>query len=103
MTDKGSAAAAKPYSCNPVWNSATAHLKPLTGLRFVAALLVVLCHGVGTWRPQMIPIPPAPDQLHTFTAVIVEVATQGGGLAVTLFFILSGFILTYTYLQPDGS
>ena len=63
----------------------------LTGLRAVAALLVVLFHykyivpGLGQ--------SPAPG------ARVI----QAGFVGVSLFFVLSGFILAYTYIGDDGS
>ena len=59
---------------------------PLTGLRFFAAIAVVFFHfGKGH-------ITRAPGFL-------VNVAT-GGAHGVTLFFILSGFVLAYNYANP---
>jgi peptidoglycan/LPS O-acetylase OafA/YrhL len=56
-----------------------ASLPALTGLRFLAALVVVIDHtGYGPVAAMVAPF---------------------GGVAVTLFFILSGFILTYTYTR----
>lgn len=60
-------------------------IDPLTGLRFVAAFLIVLGH---------FGIPPSPQ-------FVVNVLTHGF-VAVNLFFILSGFILTYSYAGDDG-
>lgn len=59
------------------------HLKALTGLRFWAALWVVLFHY---WPHLQAP----------FTPMLV----QKGYLGVELFFILSGFILCHVYLPP---
>jgi peptidoglycan/LPS O-acetylase OafA/YrhL len=56
-------------------------LPALTGLRFLAALAVVLLHFMA-----MIDFPPP----------LAELARQGG-LGVSLFFVLSGFILVYHY------
>lgn len=53
----------------------------LTGLRFVAALIVAVSHF-----PQVIPI----NSLH----VALE---RQGSAGVTIFFVLSGFVLTYNY------
>ena len=61
-------------------------LPALTGLRFVAAAAVVLYH---TARP----LADAPWWLHSIIA--------HGNTGVTLFFVLSGFILAYTYLPGD--
>lgn len=58
------------------------HIRPLTSLRFIAALWVVLFH----YWPKL----DAP-----FTPMLVE----KGYLGVELFFILSGFILSHVYRQ----
>jgi peptidoglycan/LPS O-acetylase OafA/YrhL len=60
-------------------------LPALTGIRFLAAFYVVLFHGL-PWLRQKFVVPRA---LETFLG--------NGYLAVNLFFVLSGFILTYTY------
>jgi peptidoglycan/LPS O-acetylase OafA/YrhL len=66
-------------------------LPALTGVRFLAAFYVVLFHGL-PWLRQKFTLPQA---LQTFLG--------NGYLAVNLFFILSGFILAYTYEgQIDG-
>lgn len=57
---------------------------PLTGLRFFAALIVVVHHFAtpdNVWLANF--------KLHSF-------------LGVTLFFVLSGFILSYTYVERPG-
>jgi peptidoglycan/LPS O-acetylase OafA/YrhL len=64
-------------------------LHSLTGLRFIAAFLVVL-HHFGK--------PPSP-----FLEQFVRNVLNHGFVAVTLFFILSGFILTYSYLSHEGN
>jgi peptidoglycan/LPS O-acetylase OafA/YrhL len=61
-------------------------LEALTGLRFVAAIWVVLYHG-------------APKFFSDPTNVAVRFASYGY-IGVSLFFVLSGFILAYTYLDP---
>jgi peptidoglycan/LPS O-acetylase OafA/YrhL len=66
-----------------------AQLKPLTGLRFVAALHVVLVHLAVV------------GHLGTLPAALTEIVSRGY-MAVPLFFVLSGFVLTYTY-APTGS
>src|SRR5438128_7044986 len=65
-------------------SAAPVHLKPLTGLRFLAALLVVLYHVDLASR---LPLSP-----------IVGI----GYVGVSFFFVLSGFILAYTYLDAHG-
>ncbi|MGA7316918.1 MAG: acyltransferase [Silvibacterium sp.] len=77
--------------------SLTLHRTPLpalTGIRFVAAIQVVLFHfGADFARRNGAP--------RTITNIL-----NNGWTAVTLFFILSGFILSYTYCgqikQPGG-
>lgn len=66
----------------------TRHRRPLpalTGVRFLAAFYVVLFHAL-PWLLQKFAVP---GVIRTFLA--------NGYLAVDLFFILSGFILAYTY------
>jgi peptidoglycan/LPS O-acetylase OafA/YrhL len=60
------------------------HLKALTGLRFWAAMWVVLYHF---WPHLQAPLTP--------------LLVQKGYLGVELFFILSGFILCHVYLPPS--
>lgn len=57
----------------------------LTGVRFVAAFYVVAFHSL-PWLQQRFALPP-----------VIRTFLGNGYLAVSLFFILSGFILTYTY------
>src|SRR5690242_17436535 len=63
-------------------------LKPLTGLRFLAAMAVVAYHALDAL------VPHAPGYLSRLAS--------HGYLGVSLFFVLSGFILTYTYIEPDS-
>jgi len=60
-------------------------LPALTGLRFFAAFYVVLGHSL-TWLSSRFPLP-----------AFVKTFLGNGYLAVCLFFLLSGFILSYTY------
>ena len=64
-------------------------LPALTGLRFVAAAGVLLFHGL------------LPSLSGARGSAINAIAA--GFVGVSLFFVLSGFILAYTYLSPDGS
>ena len=65
-------------------------LYPLTGLRFFAAIAVVACHYSLFWRTGAVSVP--------WLATLMG----NGNLGVNIFFILSGFILTYTYLPVDA-
>src|SRR5690348_3265201 len=76
----------RPSASPPV----QAHLPALTGLRFLAALMVVGFHfGRGVVDAAHIPAPLA-NIVHR------------GNLGVDLFFVLSGFILSYSYLNMRG-
>ena len=65
-------------------------IRQLTGIRFVAAAWVLLYHLQG-------PL----NQLHLLIPVFSDVL-RVGRLGVDLFFALSGFILTHTYLRRLG-
>ena len=60
----------------------------LTGLRFWAALHVVVFHFGGAWMEL------APGWMQAISLC--------GYASVGLFFVLSGFVLAYNYLSPDG-
>lgn len=62
----------------------------LTGLRFIAALGVLLFH---LWRT-LLPGLGAPAWMQNLA--------NSGYIGVNLFFILSGFVLVYAYLEPNG-
>jgi peptidoglycan/LPS O-acetylase OafA/YrhL len=69
----------------------TGEIKALSGLRIVAALWVVMFH----FRPLLqMASPPLYDSLKP----ILDCGAQG----VDLFFILSGFVLTWNYLERMG-
>ncbi len=69
----------------------TGEIKALTGLRIVAALWVVLFH----FRPLLWAASP---RLEDDLAPLLDSGAQG----VDLFFILSGFVLTWNYLDRMG-
>lgn len=66
-------------------------IRPLTGLRIVAALLVVLFHMRGNLRVAF------PDLADAAWPVL-----DSGLLGVDLFFALSGFVLTINYIDAVG-
>lgn len=66
-------------------------IKALTGLRIVAAIWVVLFH----FRPLL------GEALPNLAAALAP-ALDAGAQGVDLFFILSGFVLTWTYLDRMG-
>ena len=63
------------------------HIRQLTGLRAVAAMAVVVLHFQDVFYPL------APVTRHAANLV------DSGGLGVMVFFVLSGFIISYTYLD----
>ncbi|GFG77131.1 acyltransferase [Mycobacterium paragordonae] len=66
-------------------------IKALTGLRIIAALWVVLFH----FRPMLTDVSP---EFRENLAPVLNCGAQG----VDLFFILSGFVLTWNYLDRMG-
>lgn len=65
---------------------------PLTSLRCLAALEVVLMHGLFELGG---------SSVQTLPGAVLALLTQGGA-AVSFFFVLSGFILAYTYADDRG-
>ncbi len=66
---------------------ARAEIRPLTGLRAFPALLVVFFHFYRWQIPRSVPV--------------VHDLVEMGFVAVGMFFVLSGFILTYVYAGHD--
>lgn len=77
------------------------YLSALTGLRFFAALVVVIGHVVGFWRLGLIPRSRQQGVIAVVEQLLAHLATSGS-VAVLLFFILSGFILAHTYVDGTG-
>ena len=72
-----------------------AHLPALTGLRFVLALWVILHHLTG--HGQMLEAAALALPAACYTII------RGGYLAVTTFFVLSGFVLSRSYSETQWS
>lgn len=75
----------------------TAAIPALTGLRFMAAGTVVVAHAL----PKIVPLP----QNHEAPALYTILASLSGQ-GMTLFFVLSGFVIHYNYaeqVQREGA
>lgn len=71
---------------------------PLEAIRGIAALIVVIYHGFLGFAPHVIHGGDAPAQLlRQFAAGLVN-----GGAAVSMFFVLSGFVLSLPFARGDG-
>lgn len=98
-------------------------LDALTGARFIAAVLVVIAHIEMMWHlfavtpdvppamaawsargdAQLLGIPaPGYELSNAWYHVLSRGIVLGGYIAVDLFFMLSGFVLTYTCVGEDG-
>lgn len=83
--DRASSGTAPPLQDGVAYSESRDHARPLTSLRFLAALWVLLHHALPQGDPG------------SFTAALGGT----GWLGVSLFFVLSGFLLTVRY-APDG-
>ncbi|HQT85991.1 MULTISPECIES: acyltransferase [Acidiphilium] len=71
---------------------------PLEAIRGIAAVIVVVYHGFLGFAPQVIHGGDAPGQvLREFTTGLVN-----GGAAVSMFFVLSGFVLSLPFSRRGG-
>ncbi|MCG8970427.1 acyltransferase family protein [Streptomyces sp. CL12-4] len=88
-------AGARGTSADPPPRRAPSRLPSLTGLRFLAALAVFAHHA-------FLPIPPLrllADDATEFR--LYRWFNQAGGLGVSFFFVLSGFVLTWSARHDD--
>jgi peptidoglycan/LPS O-acetylase OafA/YrhL len=75
-------------------------LPALTGLRFVAALTVFFGHVVHPIDPGNANLA-APFRDHGFTALLVTLSAPATYMAMTCFFMLSGFVITWSVKPGD--
>ncbi|MWC30718.1 acyltransferase family protein [Paenibacillus sp. MMS18-CY102] len=82
-------------------------IKYLDGLRGLAALIVVLSHFVVAFYPAM--YNGAREQVHTASAIELSITKSplnllyNGNFAVCIFFVLSGFVLSYKFFQTKDN
>lgn len=71
----------------------------LDGVRGVAALSVYLFHAMGLWAPIVPAWHADKDQTNIMQLPIIRTIFVAGGGAVSVFFVLSGYVLTYRCLR----
>ncbi len=77
---------------------ASGRMVPLEAIRGIAAVIVVVYHGFLGFAPRVVHGGGAPPQLlREFTAGLVN-----GGAAVSVFFVLSGFVLSLPFARGNG-
>ena len=94
-TKSGASAPATPVPATAGGRPRRSRLPTLTGLRFPAALLVFAFHSSLPF-PEMRLLASDSAERHWYGLV-----AQAGGLGVTFFFVLSGFILTWSARAGD--
>nr|WP_097985623.1 acyltransferase [Streptomyces sp. f150] len=84
--------AATPSSTRPSSDAFPARLPSLTGMRFVAAFMVLICH---------ITIVVVPRVQEPWVASVGDYIYPAGPTGVVFFFVLSGFVLTWVARPTD--
>ncbi|MGC5345216.1 acyltransferase family protein [Streptomyces sp. DT171] len=87
--------AATAPSSPPSRSTLLSRLPSLTGMRFVAAVMVFFFHSSLTTEPPLNPFS------GTASDIYHSVFTKTGWIGVSFFFILSGFVLTYSAKADD--
>ncbi|NEB77119.1 acyltransferase [Streptomyces sp. SID14478] len=78
-----------------------ASLPSLTGLRFLAALLVFLTHSTVLANPLQPTAPVGFFADHDIAGPLADLAGKAGAIGVSFFFVLSGFVLTWSATPGD--
>lgn len=79
-------------------NQSAGRMAPLEAIRGIAAVVVVVYHGILGFAPHAIHGGNAPGSvLRAFAAGLVN-----GGAAVSVFFVLSGLVLSLPFTRTDG-
>ncbi|HCV42065.1 MAG TPA: acyltransferase [Bacteroidetes bacterium] len=86
----------EPGSPVPIVKNRKPQLKALTGLRFLAAMQVLILHNGFYFTNNL--VRPAQPFLAAAPVWVQNIAACGG-IGVSLFFVLSGFILSYNYFD----
>jgi peptidoglycan/LPS O-acetylase OafA/YrhL len=86
--------AARTQLLPPVATAVGRRLAPITGLRFLAAANVFAFH----YAPHATTI-----DLGSLAQLVYLTVLSGGASSVSLFFVLSGFVLAHRYLGDDGA
>ncbi len=77
-------------------------LQNLEGLRGIAALIVVLFHFIGSYYPVLVlPNSDYPNKLIEFIAKSPLNVFFNGLFSVSIFFVLSGFVLSYKFFKTE--
>ncbi len=83
-------------------NGEAALLTPLTSIRFFAAMHIFLFHMLGVLALRSPGTDPGSSEANPEWQQILYRFFGHGYCSTSLFFLLSGFILTYLYVGPDG-
>lgn len=70
----------------------------LNGVRGIAALLVYIFHAFGVWFPLVPAYHATPTQTNILQLPLIRTIFVSGGAAVSVFFALSGYVLTHKSL-----
>ena len=73
-------------------NNKTLYFVSLDGLRSIACILVIIAHSFSVYRDLNF-------TSHNYLSIIIKSFLNLGGEGVSMFFVLSGFLITYLLLK----